>query len=84
MVLIKLLTQELFVKVPARVVERHPRLGTATERLDRRMNPLIGAYQGIFAGTRIATAGFAIETAGVPVVNLIRLAGSGESGDAAV
>ena len=29
------------------------------------MNPLIGAYQGIFAGTRIATQGFAMATAGL-------------------
>jgi hypothetical protein len=74
----------LFVKVLITGHRKGSRLGTATERLDRRMNSLIEAYQGIFAGTRIATAGFAIETAGVPVVNLIRLAGSGESGDAAV
>jgi len=29
------------------------------------MNSLIETYQGIFAGTRIATAGFAMETAGL-------------------
>jgi hypothetical protein len=40
-------------------------LSIATERLDRRMNSLIEAYQGMFAGTRIATVGFAMETAGL-------------------
>ena len=29
------------------------------------MNSLIGAYQGISAGTRIATSGFAMATAGL-------------------
>jgi hypothetical protein len=37
---------------------------------DGRINPLIEAYQGIFAGTRIATAGFAMETAGLGCPNL--------------
>ena len=56
----------LFVKVLIGNGQRKgPRLGTATERLDRRMNSLIEAYQGIFAGTRIATVGFAMETAGL-------------------
>jgi hypothetical protein len=39
-----------------------------TERVSsplRRMNSLIEAYQGIFAGTRIATLGFAMTTAGL-------------------
>src|ERR1700719_1237821 len=40
-----------------RVIERCPSLSIATERLDRRMNSLIEAYQGMFAGTRIATVG---------------------------
>lgn len=33
--------------------------------MDRRMNSLIEAYQGIFVGTRIATVAFAMETAGL-------------------
>ena len=40
-------------------------LGAATERLDRRMDSLIEAYQGVFAGTRIATLGLAMTTAGL-------------------
>jgi hypothetical protein len=55
----------LFVKVLITGHRKGSRLGTATERLDRRMNSLIEAYQGIFAGTRIATVGFAMETAGL-------------------
>jgi hypothetical protein len=56
----------LFVKLLIGNGQRKgPRLGTATERLDRRMNSLIEAYQGIFAGTRFATTGFAMETAGL-------------------
>jgi hypothetical protein len=34
------------------------------------MDSLAKAYQGIFAGTRIATAGFAMETAGLGCPNL--------------
>jgi hypothetical protein len=34
------------------------------------MDSLIKAYQGIFAGTRIATLGFAMETAGLGCPNL--------------
>jgi len=34
---------------------------------------LIEAYQGIFAGTRIATVGFAMETAGLGCPNLLGL-----------
>ena len=34
------------------------------------MDSLTKAYQGIFAGTRIATAGFAKETAGLGCPNL--------------
>jgi hypothetical protein len=45
----------------------------ATEKLDRRMNSLIEAYQGIFAGTRIAALGFAMETAGLGCPNLLGL-----------
>ena len=40
---------------------------------DGRINPLIEAYQGIFAGTRIATAGFAMGTAGLGSPNLLGL-----------
>jgi hypothetical protein len=41
-------------------------LGAATERLDRRMNSLIEPYQGVFAGTRIATSlGLAMATVGL-------------------
>jgi hypothetical protein len=48
----------LFVKVSAGKGNRKvSSLGAATERLDRRMNSLIEAYQGVFAGTRIATLG---------------------------
>jgi hypothetical protein len=38
-------------------------LSIATKRLDRRMDSLMETYQGIFAGTRIATVGFAMGTA---------------------
>jgi hypothetical protein len=34
------------------------------------MDSLMEAYQGIFTGTRIATVGFAIETAGLGSPNL--------------
>jgi hypothetical protein len=37
------------------------------------MNSLIKAYQGIFSRTRIATIGFAIETAGLGCPNLLGL-----------
>ena len=37
------------------------------------MNSLIEAYQGIFAGTRIATVGFAMETAGLGCPMLLGL-----------
>jgi hypothetical protein len=37
------------------------------------MNSLIEAYQGIFTGTRIATLGFAMETAGLGCPNLLGL-----------
>jgi hypothetical protein len=37
------------------------------------MDSLIEAYQGIFAGTRIATAGFAMETAGLGRPDLLGL-----------
>jgi len=37
------------------------------------MNSLIEAYQGIFAGTRIATVGFAMGTAGLGCPNLLGL-----------
>ena len=37
------------------------------------MTSLIETYQGIFAGTRIATAGFAMETAGLGCPNLLGL-----------
>jgi hypothetical protein len=37
------------------------------------MNSLIEAYQGIFTGTRIATPGFAMETAGLGCPNLLGL-----------
>jgi len=37
------------------------------------MNSLIEAYQGIFSGTRIATVGLAIETAGLGGPNLLGL-----------
>jgi hypothetical protein len=37
------------------------------------MNSLIEAYQGIFAGTRIAALGFAMETAGLGCPNLLGL-----------
>jgi hypothetical protein len=40
-------------------------LSAATEGRDRRMNSLIEIYQGVFAGTRIATLGFAMTTAGL-------------------
>jgi hypothetical protein len=56
-----------------RVIERCPCLSIATERLDRRMNSLIEAYQGMFAGTRIATVGFAMETAGLGCPKLLGL-----------
>jgi hypothetical protein len=39
--------------------------GVATENLDRRMSSLIEAYQDVFAGTTIATLGFAMATAGL-------------------
>jgi hypothetical protein len=48
-------------------------LSVAIERLDRRMDSLIEAYQGIFTGTRIATIGFAIGTAGLGCPNLLGL-----------
>jgi hypothetical protein len=35
------------------------------------MNSLIEAYQGIFAGTRIATVGFAMETTGLGCPSLL-------------
>jgi hypothetical protein len=35
------------------------------------MNSLIEAYQGMFAGTRIATVGFAMETAGLGCPKLL-------------
>ena len=37
------------------------------------MTSLIETYQGIFAGTRIATVGFAIETAGLGRPDLLGL-----------
>jgi hypothetical protein len=37
------------------------------------MNSLIEAYQGIFAGTRIATSGFAMTTAGLGPPKLLGL-----------
>jgi hypothetical protein len=37
------------------------------------MNSLTEAYQGIFSGTRIATVGFAIETASLGCPNLLGL-----------
>jgi len=37
------------------------------------MNSLIEAYQGMFAGTRIATSGFAIATAGLGPPKLLDL-----------
>jgi hypothetical protein len=37
------------------------------------MNSLTEAYQGIFSGTRIAAAGFAMETAGLGCPNLLGL-----------
>jgi hypothetical protein len=37
------------------------------------MDSLIEAYQGIFAGTRIATVGFAMGTAGLGCPNLLGL-----------
>ena len=37
------------------------------------MDSLTKAYQGIFAGTRIATAGFAMGTAGLGSPNLLGL-----------
>ena len=37
----------------------------ATDRLDRSMDSSFEAYQGILTGTRIATAGFAMDTAGL-------------------
>jgi hypothetical protein len=37
------------------------------------MNSLIEAYQGMFAGTRIATVGFAMETAGLGCPKLLGL-----------
>jgi len=38
--------------------------------LDRRKNALIETYQSIFAGTRIATCGFAMATTGLPLPGL--------------
>jgi hypothetical protein len=56
----------LFVKVSASKGDRKvPSLGAATENLDRRMDSLIEAYQGVFAGTTIATLGFAMATTGL-------------------
>jgi len=56
----------LFVKVSASKGDRKVSSpGAATENLDRRMNSLIEAYQGVFAGTTIATIGFAMATAGL-------------------
>jgi hypothetical protein len=56
----------LSVKVSAsRGNRKVPSLGAATENLDRRMDSLIEAYQGVFAGTTIATLGFAMATAGL-------------------
>jgi hypothetical protein len=46
----------LFVKVPASKGDRK------VSAPFRRKNPFIEAYQRIFAGTRIATAGFAMAT----------------------
>jgi hypothetical protein len=63
----------LFVKVLITGHRRGSRLGAATERVDRRMNCLIEAYQGILAGTRIATEGFAMETAGLGCPMLLGL-----------
>jgi hypothetical protein len=37
------------------------------------MTSLIEAYQGIFAGTRIANVGFAMDTAGLGCPNLLGL-----------
>ena len=52
-----------FVKVSVGKGDRKvSSLGAATERLDRRMNSLIEAYQGVFAGTRIATLGLSMAT----------------------
>jgi hypothetical protein len=56
----------LFVKVSASKGDRKaPSLGAATENLDRRMDSLIEAYQGVFAGTTIATLRLAMATAGL-------------------
>jgi len=56
----------LFVKASASKGDRKVSSpGAATKDLDRRMNSLIEAYQGVFAGTTIATLGFAMATAGL-------------------
>jgi hypothetical protein len=65
----------LFVKVPVDKGSSKDVLTLASQQRDwiRRVDPLIEAYQGIFAGTRIATVRFAMETAGLGCPKLLGL-----------